>query len=172
MKAIKNLYVKKLLNEKRILINYLYDALGFRCGAVVAVKQPDGEVRFGISRVHPYDYKRESRSFLSLPPVQDRLLAMRREADRLIKEGEELAGALLFAADELESFLQFTLDKLFAGDYYYEVPMFDRDKALVLAIKAAKSDVVETQYQFLSDANKYVVDKIKRRAAAYFGDNA
>lgn len=110
MKPIKNPYIQKLFQEKRILISYLRDDIGFKKGAVVAFKREDGTHLVGASIVHPWtDHTWIECSLNGLPYFQ-----------HAVNDQPELSS--LF-------------DRVTG---VYRIPNFDREKAILQAIQNAK----------------------------------
>ena len=70
MKPIKNPYIQKLFQEKRILVSYVRNEIGFKRGAVVAFKREDGSHLVGASVVHPDDYVALCSTLNGLPVFQ------------------------------------------------------------------------------------------------------
>jgi len=136
MKAIQNAYIKQLLAEKRLLINYVYDQLGFRSGAAVAVLGEDGKTFYvGVSRIHPYDYAAYKGPLSSVPYVAQ----VKQYAAALAETHADDVEVLLLAEGVQKLFAE-QLDPWYNGSYTsIRQPVFDRDAALLKAVKHARS---------------------------------
>lgn len=157
--AIKNVYVRQLLDENRIIIEYLYDARGFKDGAIVAVLDPARETfKVGVSRVHPIDSKFYKGRLQTLPIVDslrsrfgDMSASLVHAMDTLY---EQLSVETVDAAKDalgrlrdtftynyvpstfgaLDAIL-FSIEDAYKKEGCVFIPDFDRDVALSLAVR-------------------------------------
>lgn len=186
MKTIKNKYIKQLFEEKKLLVAYVRDDLGFRCGAVIALKQDDGTFILGVSRVHPNDYEYISGSLIGTPAVQKFLSDFERDYNTLVslqgiclQQGKEEDAAIYLAKAQVMEKIQPQLNHLLYNSIdswsrkYLDneigcgiaVPAFDRETAILKAIKNGKE---KTQVVFTNTELEVALLKMSRRASSYF----
>jgi hypothetical protein len=163
--AYKNMAVNKGIVEGKVLLRYVRDSLGYKKGALIAIKGEDGIISFGLSLMNPIDRELVETSLSGIPAF----------SKMLKKKGIPSNDPLVKI---IESAFNATIKNIF-GRKHYSVPDletsfllsaggFDRDIAVNLAYSDAKQfHGANFEMTLDKDAQKAAIDFVER-ASRYF----
>jgi hypothetical protein len=148
MKKIENPYIRQLLDEKRLLINYVRNDVGDKKGTVVAYIDSEGDLCVGASMVHNSDYHFELHTFDT---------AINKPAIRVFRNQYP-------EIDEALDMLRMAFPRIFREACVTKYPGFDREKGIAEAVKNAKNPSWKIHDEDVMDAYTRMV----ARGRSYF----
>lgn len=155
-------FVKKFLNENRVLLSYIYDENGFKRGVALAINAN----QVGWSLVSAEDYEPYRGRWQDIPAVQ-RIV---READTV----EDITAAELtkriFALPAFTKTGKVPADRMIsARDLMVMKPRFDKYTGIAIALRRAFADNKSEPQDLPGDANAIAaITNVAARAESFF----
>lgn len=167
--AYKNMAVNKGIVEGKVLLQYVRDSLGYKKGALIAIKGEDGIISFGLSLMNPIDRELVETSLSGIPAFSKMLKKKGIPSnDPLVKIIESAVNATLKnAIGDIFGQRHYSLHDL-ETSFLLSAGGFDRDIAVNLAYSDAKQfHGANFEMTLDKDAQKAAIDFVER-ASRYF----
>lgn len=155
-------FVKKFLNENRVLLSYIYDENGFKRGVALAINAN----QVGWSLVSAEDYEPYRGRWQNIPAVQ-RIV---READTV---GDITAAELtkrIFALPAFTKTGRIPVSRIVsARELMVMKPRFDKYTGIAIALRRALADNKSEPQELPEDANAIAaITNVAARAESFF----
>lgn len=153
-------FVKKFLNENRVLLSYIYDENGFKRGVALAINAN----QVGWSLVSAEDYEPYTGRWQNIPAVQ-RIV---READTALIE-DITAAELTKRIFALPAFAKTCKVPISARELHVMKPRFDKYTGIAIALRRALADNKGEPQDLPGDANAIAaITNVAARAESFF----